>query len=202
MGVREIKDYKLSEGTDFFVYIDKDKKGPSHARNEVLKHFSDYDIVFLWDDDTYPTMTGWEEYFISQASLNNVDYMCLPEPFSADIYLTDNEMLLWNSALGCFSFQTKRALEIIGGYNTEYDRYGYEDAARSVRARRAGLTGHSDLFSFPVKGLCYVYSEDVYHKNPTANISKEDKEAYIAKNHSIYAKEITSDILYYPYKEE
>lgn len=207
MGARELpKKFFDNTSEEIFVYTDEERKGPGYARNKVLANFDGYDHVFIMDDDTYPVRKGWEQYFITQAQENCVHFMALPEVFGGEYEANANqiggEMVYWRSALGCFNYQSKLAMETIGGYNTEYVRYGYEDAARNRRAQRAGLTGWVDAWGFPIRGLCYIHSEDVFWENPTPNISHEDKLKYIEINTPIYHKEISSPQLFYPYKEE
>lgn len=204
MGVRPIKNYNLSENSELYVYTDVDKKGPSHARNQCLKYFSekDVDYIFLFDDDCYPTMSGWEEYFINEAKESGVHYMAIPEYFKTEIYsYPESKVQYWAGNLGCFVFQDKECLDKIGGYNTEYDRYGYEDAARSSRAHKAGMTGKFSGFPFPIRGIAYIHSEDVFGENPTPNILHEDKMEYIRKNAPIYQKEINSEQIFYEYRK-
>lgn len=201
MGLRKINPKLFEKSThEIFIYTDTERFGPSHARNECLKHFDGYDHVFLFDDDTYPTCCGWENYFITQASEHNIHYMAIPEVFGGQFVSSDKEMQYWFSALGCFVYQDKVAMDAIGGYNTAYNRYGYEDAGRSRRALQAGLTGHTNAWGFPVRGLCYIHSEDVFGENPTPNIVTSEKLAYIASNQPIYQKEIEGKQLFYPYK--
>nr|DAY73869.1 MAG TPA: glycosyltransferase [Caudoviricetes sp.] len=201
MGVRTINK-KLFENSEhgIFIYTDKERLGPSHARNKVLEHFDDYDHIFIFDDDCYPTKLGWEQYFITKASEYGIHYMAIPEVFGGEFISSDNEMQYWYSALGCFVYQDKVAMATIGGYNTAYNRYGYEDAARSRRALHAGLTGHDNAWGFPVRGLSYIHSEDVFGENPVPNIDTPEKLKYIESNHKIYAEEISSPTLFYPYK--
>jgi len=201
MGVRELNPKFFEKTThETFVFTDTERLGPGHARNQVLKHFDGYDHVFIFDDDCYPTRLGWEDYFIQEAQRYGVHYMALPDSFGGEYLHSDGEMTYWFSALGCFLYQDKHAMEAIGGYNLGYDRYGYEDAGRSHRAIKAGLTGSDVGWGFPIRGLSYIHSEDVFGENPAPNIQTADKLAYIAKNQPVYQKEITGDNLFYPYK--
>lgn len=204
MGVRELNPKLFANTThDIFVYTDTEHLGPAHARNKVLAHFENYDHVFIFDDDVYPTRPGWEDFFIRQAQQSGIGYMALPEVFAGQITgsgIPGDEIVYWRSALGCFVYQSKEAIHTIGGYNTEYNRYGYEDAGRSHRAIKAGLTGALDAWGFPIRGLSYIHSEDVFGENPQPNISTPDKLALIEQNKPIYQKEVESFELYYPYK--
>ena len=200
MGLRGLNT-KLAENTahEIFVFTDHEKKGPGYARNQVLKHFDGYDHVFIFDDDCYPTMKGWESHFISAAQAHNIHYMALPEGFKGNYIGAYSEITYWDSALGCFIYQDKMAMQVIGGYNTSYNRYGYEDAGRSKRALKAGLTGDEKYFTFPLRGLMYIHSEDVYGENPTPNISHDDKMKYIEQNRSVWLDEINGSEVFYPY---
>lgn len=201
MGLREINPKMYEKSSyEIFVYTDTERLGPGHARNQVLAHFDGYDHVFIFDDDCYPTRLGWEQYFIQSAQENGIHYMALPDIFGGDILDVKGEITCWFSALGCFLYQDKLAMETIGGYNLEYNRYGYEDAARSHRAIKAGLTGSSEGWSFPVRGFGFIHSEDVYGENPAPNIATAEKLAYIGQNQPIYQKEIEGKNLFYPYK--
>ena len=143
MGVREINPKMYEKSSyEIFVYTDEDRRGPGYARNQCLKHFDGYDHVFLFDDDAYPTRLGWEDYFIEHAQSQGIHYMVLPEIFGGQLLgFGSGEITLWNSALGCFVYQDAFAIQVIGGYNTAYNRYGFEDAARNRRAIKANLTG-------------------------------------------------------------
>ena len=201
MGLREINPQFFEKTShETFIYTDTERLGPGHARNQVLKHFDGYDHVFIFDDDCYPTRLGWEDYFIQEAQRHGVHYMALPDIFGGEYLTSVDEMTFWFSALGCFLYQDKLAMQEIGGYNTEYNRYGYEDAARSHRAIKAGLTGSDRGWGFPIRGLSYIHSEDVFGENPAPNIQTAEKLAYIASNQPIYQKEITGDNLFYPYQ--
>ena len=201
MGVRELNPQLFNKtDSEVFVYTDTERKGVSHARNQVLTHFEGYDHVFIFDDDCYPTRAGWEKYFIEQAQANDIHFMALPEIFGGTFVDCHGEITYWHSALGCFVYQNALAIEKLGGYNTAYNRYGFEDAGRAHRAIKAGLTGDDTTWGFPIRGFCYIHSEDVFGENPTPNISQEDKQAYIMENHALYKVEIESDNLFYPYK--
>lgn len=201
VGLRPLKDYKLSADSELFVFHDKEMKGPAYARNQCLRHLYDQgcDYIFLFDDDTYPTMDNWEEYFIDQASEFGVNYMAIPEYFKTGFKGSFGEMVLWDGACGCFIYQTRFCLEIIGGYNNEYVKYGLEDAARSKRALKAGMTGDPDYFYFPLRGIAYIYSEDIYGVTAIQNLTMEEKLSYVRKNQRTYEKEINGTKLFYDF---
>ena len=193
MGIRKLKEYPRSVYSEFFVFIDKEKKGPGAARNKCLEYFSNLgcDHIFLFDDDCYPLKSGWEDMAIKSAEKNNVYFMALPEKFkSVKIMHPTSEIQYWNQALGCFTYHSKKSLETIGGYNTTYNRYGFEDAGIKERAKLANLCGNFEGFPFPIELIDIIHSEDVYSENPTPNIKYEDKVVLIKENEPIYLEEL------------
>lgn len=201
MGLRPLKDYLLKDGVDFFVYKDEERKGPAHGRNKVLEHFDGYDHIFIFDDDAWPLMRGWEDYFIEQAVLHNVHYMAIPEWFKGDIVGCQGEMLEWSDSLAAITYQSKHAVEVIGGYNTAYERYGYEDIARNFRAvHKAGLSTRQGVHCFPARGPAYIYYSDAYGTTEVANLTPEEKAHYTEKNYHLFQEEINSDRIYYPFR--
>ncbi|VGQ11805.1 hypothetical protein SB5439_04997 [Klebsiella variicola] len=200
-GVRGIReDYKKhTTNGEIFIYTDKERRGPGHARNQVLKYFEGFDHIFLFDDDCYPTLQGWENYFIDFAVKHSIDYMCLPEVFKTGLVSTEGELTRWDGGLGAFTYLSNKGLKTIGGYNKNYKRYGLEDVAYRFRAQRAGLTGALDSFAFPLRGLAYIHSMDVFAENPTPNMSNTDKRLSVSINQPIYNQEMASDQLYYDY---
>lgn len=203
MGVRKLDPgyftCRMLQPENLFIYTDHEKKGPGYARNQCLKHFKDYDYVFLFDDDCKPTRRGWEEYLIKHAIANDVHFMCLPNIFENQIIEQKGEMYYWCGGTGCFTLFSKKALETLGGYNTSYQRYGWEDTAIRHRAKKAGLTGSIEGFAFPLRGIGYIYSEDITHQNPTPNMTQEEKQFCIELNRAEYAKEILGDKIFYEF---
>lgn len=191
--------YKYKDpSTDIFVFNDSDRKGVSFSRNTLLTLMKDYDHIFLMDDDVYPMMHGWEKYFIEQCAQHDVHYSSLPEAFKSKLLSVDGEMGRWDNGIGAFTYQTKHALEVIGGYNTAYNRYGFEDTGRSFRARRAGLSG-GEFNSCPIRSLAYIHSMDVFGESPTANLTFDEKMDLINLNRIEFEKEVQSDQLFYAY---
>ncbi len=205
MGVRALKDYKLSSDSYFHVHVDQERKGVSHARNVCLKHLYDEgcDYIFVFDDDCAPIKQGWEDYFVKQAKLSDKNFFILPEAFKDDIAYLDGEIAYWRGGLCQFALYTRKCIEIVGYYNEAYDRYGYEDAGYMHRVWHSGINGEKrEGHPSPIRVLAYIHSEDVYGENPQANISQEDKLCYIKNNYPLYQKEINSGQIYYPFNQD
>lgn len=205
MGVRALKDYKTGADTYFYVHVDKEHLGVSHARNQCIKHLYENgcDYIFVFDDDNYPTMYGWENYFVEQAEKHNMHFFVLPEAFKDEFLGARGEIGFWSGGLCQFALYSRKCIEEIGYYNEEYDRYGYEDAGYMHRVWNSGINGPlTNGHPSPIRVLAYIHSEDVYGENPKSNISQEDKLKYIDKNYPIYQKEINCGKIYYKIGEK
>lgn len=206
MGVRDIHYDRYLLGVDketisIVVHEDEERLGPAKAKNRCMKKLYDVgcDAMFLFDDDCYPQHPGWMQYILSHAREHDIHYLGLPEAFKSRPMGFSGELLYWDSILGCFHFQTRALIDKIGGYNEVYDRYGYEDCGRNYRAQRSGLAGsgigHASLLRMP----SYIYSEDVYGVTAVQNLTREEKDFYIAKNQAAFEQEIHGARIYYPF---
>jgi len=209
MGVRKIHpNIKEKSRQDNLVHVEVDTQrvGPAITRNRCLKYLMDQgcDHLFMFDDDCYPMMLGWEEYFINTAKEHNVHFLGLPNPFGSFLLSLKGELAHWHTVLGCFSYQDRKIMEAVGYYNTAYTRYGSEDVARNWRVMRSGLCGSVDGrqgHAAPFRAAAYIMSEDAYHMNPPANLTVEEKQHFIKLNEPVYEAEIRSGRLYYPYSD-
>jgi GT2 family glycosyltransferase len=104
----------------------------------------------------------------------------------------------WDGSIGCFTYITKKGLQTIGGFRTEYIGYGFEDAEYKFRAIKAGLT--KGQIKAPIRSYAYIHSEDVFGENPNPNLSFEEKNKFIDLNSSIYLNDLNSDLIYYEYR--
>lgn len=195
-GERPLKLQRVALWADLQVVTDVDRRGPSWGRNECLKRLQGCDHIFLMDDDCYPVMPGWEAYLIEQFVKHGVDYSVLPEAFKTPLLGTHGEMGYWAGGIGAFCYQSAKALDVVGGYNEAYDRYGFEDAGRLNRAQRAGLTGPNAPVSCPIRALAYIHSEDVFAENPTPTVSRAEKQRLIDKNRPLYDEELAGPLYY------
>ena len=201
-GVREPRDLLAPSGATVIRYVDVERRGAAHARNQVLKALYDAgsDFIFMFDDDCYPIMPGWAECFIEQHRLTRYHFLGLPEAFKSRPLALRGEVMHWDTVIGCFSFQTRLFMERVGYYNAAYRGYGYEDAGRNARAVRSGLCG-SLGYPSPLRSTSYILSEDVYDRNPVPNLTPEEKRVGMDANRPIWTAENLASQIYYPYTE-
>lgn len=205
VGRRPIRDYLLPDDCTFVVVTDTERRGVAWARNQVLQQLDHCEHIFLFDDDCWPVMRGWAEYWAGQCEAAGVRYSALPEAFKTDIEYRapgfrwpPGEMIAWDGGIGAAIYQHRSALDVIGGYNEILRGYGFEDAGRANRAQRAGLTGPTRN-ACPLRCLAYIHSADVMGENPTPSYTVEEKEAHIAANRDAYLAELAGPV-FVPYR--
>jgi len=205
VGQRPIHDYLLPDDCTFVVVEDTERNGVAWARNQCLRQLDHCEHIFLFDDDCWPVMRGWAEYWSEQCVNGGIGYSALPEAFKTKIgdlieYTVDvnYELFQWDGGIGAAIYQHRSALDVIGGYNEALRGYGLEDAGRADRAYRAGLTGPTRNAA-PLRLLAYIHSADVMGENPTPSYTVEEKEAHIRTNHPIYLAELDGPI-FIPYR--
>lgn len=182
------------------IQTDHERVGPAITRNRCLKYLMEQgcEHIFMFDDDCYPLMKGWESYFIDTAHSVGVHFLGLPNAFESKLLSHRGEFAKWDSIVGCFSYQTRKLMEVVGYYNTAYTRYGSEDVGRNWRVQQSGLVAGNDGFPAPLRSANYIFSEDVYQMNPKPNLSHEEKRKFITLNEPTFLKEVHSTQLYYP----
>lgn len=195
----------ITEPTTFHVYTDYNRRGPAYGRNECIKVLMDSgcDYIALFDDDTYPIESGWQNYCVGMMRQANVDVIGYPDPTVARLEGQGRGMDYWQWCTGCFTMISRKAVETIGYYNTAYKTYGHEDIAYLFRARRAGLAGFLQADASPTGIAQFIKSEDIYGSdrdfNPTANMSTEQKQASIEANRSVFEDDVFMGPDFYPY---
>lgn len=205
----------ISQPTQFYVFTDHERKGPGFGRNECIKNLYDSgcDYIFMFDDDTFPIKKGWEDLVI-QAATNN-DLHCFGYPNSSvtvhnalasNKLRTVNGVDYWQWNTGCFKFITRRFVEEVGYFNSNYHTYGYEDIGYLNRARASGLCGPGDADPAPVDLTDYIFSSDIFADASSgfdgyANMSREEKDDAINANRATFLEEVYGGKIYYPYDQ-
>lgn len=202
-GNRELHSLRKPEGAFVIEFLDGSRKGAAHGRNQCLAAMmaEGCDYMFLFDDDCYPIMDGWAEYFIHWSAMMSIDYFGLPEAFKSKPMAINREVIYWSNIIGCFNFQTRAFMEKVGYYGSEFTGYGYEDSARNNRAMRSGLVGNNGGY-FPslLRAPSYIFSEDVYARNPTPNLTFDEKQEGIARNLQHCIASNNSSEIYVPFE--
>lgn len=188
-----------------FIYLDRERKGAAFCRNKIMKKFYDEgkDYIFIFDDDCYPVIEGWQEKIINWTKENNIHYLAGLDLKNVSILGgKDNTIFSKDCYIGAYFFIDRKCIDTIGYYNTAYKKYGYEDITYSRRAKAASLLGDSEGYPFPVWMNMYIHSMDMFCENPMQNMAQEQKEYYIKLNKQSFVDEmenIEKGKLYYGY---
>lgn len=175
------------------IFEDKERKGAAYCRDMIMKQFYNEgkDYIFIFDDDCFPVIDGWQDRIIDWSIKNNVHYLAGLDSKNVKLKSAIGGTCISEDCyIGAYFFMDRKCIETIGYYNTDYVRYGYEDITYSRRALAAGLLGTNEGYPFPIWINMYIHSMDMFDENPTPNMSQEDKDRYIKQNNPIFEQEM------------
>lgn len=163
------------------TYRFKFNQGSPIAKNKCLELLDDCEHIFLFDDDTYPIKEGWHDAYI------NSDVKHLNYTFKYPFELVNGVRHLQNPN-GCMMYIHNSVLNIIGGYDTGFIKYGYWHGSFSNRVYNAGLIPHPFIDIIDSKD--YLYCLD---QNPqTHRTATSEKGRYLSANKKRYFEKINS----------
>jgi len=110
--------------------------GIAAAKNRCIEALFDAgcDHLFLFDDDTWPISENWW-----------LPYTSSPEPhlmyiWGDDVYFRENGIRAHVRPKGCMLYVSPKAIDRVGGMDTEFGMWGFEHESWSDRIFNAGLT--------------------------------------------------------------
>lgn len=164
--------------------------GISVAKNkciELLNHCTD---IFLFDDDCFPLNFSWHLFYV-KSGLNHACYT-----FGRKVLNERDNFVEYEKPCGCMLYFKKKAIDIVGGFDTDFKTWGYEHCNVSDRIFNNGLTParyidikHSNRLFF---------SMDEYGKT-VSSVPFQDRINSIATNEKLY-KEKFNSTEFKPYK--
>lgn len=117
--------------------------GISVAKNKCLELLDDCEHIFLFDDDCYPIVKDWHIPYIT-SGINHLsftfDKLINGKPNGNRLINKWKGFNIFANPCGCMVYFTKKCLEVAGGFNTVYNRYGFEHADLSIRIHNLKLT--------------------------------------------------------------
>jgi len=128
----------MEEGVEF---IYGSNVGPQLNKNRLFRRFSDYNFLFMIEDDMRITQKGWVELYILASNLFNIPYFTYSSRDDQDyqesrVECMGRTKIAWikkhNSR---FTFFTRRVMEKVGGIDSRFKSYGmgsYEQFERMV----------------------------------------------------------------------
>ena len=173
------------------IFTDKDRRGAAYGKNELIHKFYEEgkDYIFLFDDDCYPVIEGWQEKVIEWAKKNDVHYLAGLDFKNINIIGHSGDTVKSSSPyIGAYFFLDRECIEKVGYYNSKYIKYGWEDVEYSIRYNRLFKRGYLT----PVWINMYLHSMDMFGENPTPNMTQEEKQRYIELNRRYAIEEDTN----------
>lgn len=152
--------------------------GIATAKNKCLELCQHHERIFLFEDDIYPTQSGWDELYKDHEHLQYIfrGRDCYPNQVLGDF-------ISYTQGRGCMMYFTKKCIDTIGGFNTDFDPWGFEHLDYSTRAQKAGLI--TAPFIDNKESKKYFYSADE-HKTTKSEITPKQRIKLYNKNKHLY----------------
>lgn len=164
-----------------YVHNDVEGKGVAYSKNECLRNLQNCEHIMLLDDDCFPIMDRWYEFFILYSEFSKHymyldnwgqikstkffeftvmgdEQLYLPEegpPLKWQMSKGKQTILSYNNCAGVFMYLHKSCVEKVGAFNEKFGRYGFEHVDYSLRIHKAGLS--------PEPFMCPAGASQVLH---------------------------------------
>lgn len=178
---------KYSKGAKI---VTVNQKGIAKAKNMCLAFLDDCDHIFLFDDDCYPKTESWFTPYVF-SGINHLSYT-----FNRKILNQSNGLTEYELPSGCMLYINRACLDIVGGFDEDFQGYSYEHVNYSQRVYNVGLTPARYLDVTLSKD--YIHSMDE-HRQISSSVSQLDRGLGIQTNRHLFMKN-TDSIEWKPYK--
>lgn len=197
----------IDDRTEVSIYFASENKGIAAAKNKCLELADEWgaDHIFLFDSDTWPRRSGWEQPYIKSREPH---LMYIFTKFAVEgrsghnlsdcveIY-RDSEIVAFNHVRGCMLYLDRSVLDVVGGFDVRYGKAMFEHTDFSNRIHNAGLTSFRVMDVPNSQGL--IYSMDEFRET-ASSISPLDRRTGLINNRPLHAQSLTSKE-YCHYKE-
>ena len=167
--------------------------GIAQAKNKCLELLDDCDHIFLFDDDCYPIDDEWWKPYIQSKEPH---LMYIFQDFATGRKLNDTKILYEGDNLigyshprGCMLYFDRKVLDIVGGYDISYGKWGFEHGDISNRIYNNQLT--SFRYGDIPNSNQIIYSQDE-HELAQGTISSEVRRELLPINKKIYEQNYLS----------
>lgn len=164
--------------------------GIARAKNKCLEllYLKGCEHFFLFDDDTWPIIEGWELPYI-QCPEPHLNYIFVDFATGRKLNDTielyrDSQKVAYSHARGCMLYYHRDVLDKVGGMDPAYRKWGFEHPSFSDRIYNAGLTTFRYMDIANSKGL--FYSDDEQKENMNSSVTPQDRQVAIKENSAIY----------------
>lgn len=178
--------------------------GIAVAKNKCIEllYLSGCEHIFLFDSDTYPICDNWWEPYVKskEPHLNYIfkDFSDRPTLNDTQEIYRDSEIVAYSHVRGCMMYYHRSALEMSGGMNPIFGKWGYEHPNLSDRIFMLGLT--SFRYMDVVNSSELIYSADE-HRQVKTTVAGAERQKCIAANKNIY-QSLLFDKTFVPFIEK
>lgn len=154
--------------------------GIAKAKNKCLELADGYDHIFVADDDCYPVVEDWWQPYIDSPEPH---LMYLFQDFATGRKLGDSKLVYQDSQhkayshpRGCLLYFDRKVLDVVGGYDSDYARWGYEHVDLSNRIYNNNLTSFRYMDVRRSQELFYSGDE---HEAVTTTVDRGERSVYL-----------------------
>lgn len=173
--------------------------GIATGKNKCLELLDDCEHIFLFDDDSYPVAKDWHIPYIEAGEphlmllFKDLKFAKLND--AVDVY-QDAKIKALSHPRGCMLYFHRSVLDIAGGMDTGYARWGFEHGDLSNRIYNLGLTTFPYMDVIGSESL--IYSGD-YEQAVQTTVKWQERRKYLADMTAKYEASKKSKA-YFPYK--
>lgn len=117
--------------------------GIARAKNKCLELLQDCEHIFLFDDDVYPIAEDWWRPYVESPEPHLMWIYDKPDGTTkrqVEILYRDSRHVAYHSTRGAMLYVHRPVLDVVGGMDPEFGKWGWEHASWSDRIHAAGLT--------------------------------------------------------------
>lgn len=204
-------DFKFGQRIEL-VYVQnvdhfENRIGIAKAKNNCLRRLIEQhcDHFFLFDDDTFPMRSDWHLKFIEAAQKNKQHHLSyLPEKGNYMGKLSNiakampfgDGLLIYPYSWGNMLYFDNYCIETAGGYNEDFEIYGYEHCELSMRIYNMGLTAAPYMTIENVRDYIYACDYEGFPKwlePENHSLDGLDMAPILEKNRKLFEKMYKSD---------
>lgn len=165
--------------------------GIARAKNKALEllYNAGCEHFFLFDDDTYTLVDNWWQTYVESTEPH---LMYIFQHFAnakgpndmIEVY-RDDKIAAYSHVRGCMLYYKRVVLDVVGGMDTVFGRWGHEHGDLSNRIYSAGLSSFRYMDVANSKGLFYAADEQE-HGTFVSTVPGAQRNSMLAATKAIY----------------
>lgn len=138
-----VVDDASDEPTDKATFRFNENVGIATAKNKCLELLDDCEHIFLFDDDCYPKVKDWWKPYVYGDELHYCyifEKLVNKDLGDCRVVYKDDKLVGFSHARGCMLYINHKILDVVGGMDTNYKKWGFEHVDWSNRIFNSQLT--------------------------------------------------------------